>query len=191
MRIAILGWGSLIWDSRSLKIDVTLGNNGWYLNGPYLPIEFARISKDGRLTLVIRNGVKDQQVLYSISLFRNLDEAVLDLAIREGCGKNKIGKYIKEISEVTPADFIYKEKIANWIEEKENIDAVIWTNLSSSFKDKIGLELTEINAVHYLTCLPLEVQAIAEEYIRKAPVQIDTKIRIAIEDQLNWTSIKY
>lgn len=191
MRIAILGWGSLIWDSRSLKIDVTLGNSGWNLNGPYLPIEFARISKDGRLTLVIRNGVKEQQVLFSISLYNELDEAVLDLAVREGCGKNKIGIYIKEKSEVTPTEFIYKEKIVNWIEQEDDIDAVIWTNLSSSFKDKIGLELSEINAVNYLTCLPLEVQAVAEEYIRKAPEQIDTKIRNAIEDQLNWTSIKY
>ena len=191
MRIAILGWGSLIWDSRSLKIDGSIGNNGWYSNGPYLPIEFARISKDGRLTLVIRNGVKDQQVLYSISLYKNLDEAVLDLSVREECGKNKIGKYIKEKNEVTPIDFNYKEKIANWIEQEQDIDAVIWTNLSSSFKDKIGLELCDINAVNYLTCLSLEAQVKAEEYIRKAPVQIDTKIRNAIEDKLNWTSIKY
>jgi len=191
MRIAILGWGSLIWDSRSLKIDGSIGNNGWYSDGPYLPIEFARISNDGRLTLVIRNGVKDQQVLYSISLYKDLDEAVLDLAVREGCGKNKIGKYLKEKNEVTPINFIHKEKIANWIEPKQEIDAVIWTNLSSSFKDKIGLDLSETNAVNYLTHLTVEVQAKAEEYIRKAPVQIDTKIRNEIEDKLNWTSIKY
>lgn len=191
MRIAILGWGSLIWDSRSLKIDGSIGNNGWYSDGPYLPIEFARISNDGRLTLVIRNGVKDQQVLYSISLYNDLDEAVLDLAVREGCGKNKIGKYLKEKNEVTPIDFIHKEKIANWIEPKQEINAVIWTNLSSSFKDKIGLKLSDINVVNYLTSLSPEVQVKAEEYIRKAPVQINTEIRNVIEAKLSWTSINH
>ena len=191
MTIAILGWGSLIWDTRNLKIDMSIGDNGWNSNGPYLPIEFARISNDGRLTLVIKNGVQDKQVLYSISLYKNMDEAVLDLAVRENCGKNKIGKYLKDKNVFTPIDFNYKEKIANWIKLEQDIDAVIWTNLSGSFKDKIGLDLSETNAVNYLTHLTLEVQAKAEEYIRKAPVQIDTKIRNEIEDKLNWTSIKY
>ena len=191
MKIAILGWGSLIWDSRSLKIDGSIGNNGWNSNGPYLPIEFARISKNGRLTLVIRNGVKYQQVLYSISLYKNLDEAVLDLSVREECGENKIGKYIKEKNEVTPIDFNYKDKIANWIEQEQDIDAVIWTNLSSFFKDKIGLKLSDINVVNYLTSLSPEAQVKAEEYIRKAPVQINTEIRNAIEEKLSWTSINH
>ena len=50
MKIAILGWGSLIWQPKDLKFDA---NIGWKEKGPILPIEFARISKDGRLALVI------------------------------------------------------------------------------------------------------------------------------------------
>ena len=50
MKIAILGWGSLLWQPKDLQFDKEIG---WSKNGPMLPIEFARISKDGRLTLVI------------------------------------------------------------------------------------------------------------------------------------------
>ncbi len=50
MKIAILGWGSLLWQPKDLQFDKGIG---WSENGPMLPVEFARISKDGRLTLVI------------------------------------------------------------------------------------------------------------------------------------------
>lgn len=47
-KIAILAWGSLYWDKRTLAIQ-----SEWNEDGPTLPIAFSRISKDGRLTLVI------------------------------------------------------------------------------------------------------------------------------------------
>ena len=37
--IAILGWGSLIWDPRDLQFD-----GQWRENGPLFPIEFSRPS---------------------------------------------------------------------------------------------------------------------------------------------------
>jgi hypothetical protein len=52
MKIAILGWGSLVWDPASLKEHLE-GDGEFIQGGPKLPIEFSRISKDGRLTLVI------------------------------------------------------------------------------------------------------------------------------------------
>jgi hypothetical protein len=59
MQIAIVGWGSLIWCPGSLQIK-----SGWHRDGPPLPVEFARISGDGRLTLVIHPGSKEQQTLW-------------------------------------------------------------------------------------------------------------------------------
>ncbi len=46
-QIAILGWGSLIWSPRDLSMT------GQWQPGPSPPIEFARKSADGRLTLVL------------------------------------------------------------------------------------------------------------------------------------------
>ena len=51
---AILAWGSLTWEPKDLNF---IKDVGWKNYGPTLPIEFARISNNGRLTLVIsENG---------------------------------------------------------------------------------------------------------------------------------------
>ena len=50
MIIAILGWGSLIWEPKELEFDRKIG---WLENGPILPIEFARISNNKRLTSLL------------------------------------------------------------------------------------------------------------------------------------------
>ena len=48
LMIGTVGWGSLIWDSRGLPT-----RGVWFDDGPLLPIEFARESSNGRITLVI------------------------------------------------------------------------------------------------------------------------------------------
>jgi len=185
MTIAILGWGSLIWRPEKLAIDMT---KGWSTNGPVLPIEFARISSDGRLTLVIAEKGAEIQTLYAISCYKNLDEAILDLAVREGCGKNKIG-YLKKDNTGFPENNLFLTKVIDWLRSKDDIDAVIWTNLSKNFKDKLNLELTPGNAINYLRHLSQDAQAKAEEYIRKAPAVVNTPIRSAIEEALGWKII--
>jgi hypothetical protein len=186
MKIAILGWGSLIWQPKDLKYDKELG---WNESGPQLPIEFSRISGDGRLTLVIDDKAKHKQTLFAVLLYENLDEAILDLAVREGTGRKSIGYYIKATDEFFPENFSYKKEIKEWINNSE-CDAVIWTNLSRRFKDKIGLEHHLDNVIKYLETLPEEIKVIAEEYIRKAPKQIDTLIRKSLEDRFGWYAIE-
>lgn len=186
MKIAILGWGSLIWDSRTLEVEKILEGNGWFSDGPMLPIEFARISNTGRLTLVIVKGKKEVQTLYAISKFKELDHAILDLSIREDCGKNKIGYFVKSDGRFHSKSNI-QNNIESWINLNEDIDAVIWTDLSMNFRDKIGQDFTEENALNYLKYLPVDVKAGAEQYIRRAPAIIDTAVRRRIEFEFGWT----
>jgi len=186
MNIAILGWGSLIWQPEELSYDKT---RDWQENGPFLPIEFSRISNNGRLTLVIDKNVEQEvETLYAVSLYENLDLAILNLAIREGTDTSKIGFYNRQTNNIFPKDFHFSENIREWIKKTE-FDAVIWTNLSIRFKDKIGLPINADNVIKYLQTLPEETKVLAEEYIRKTPVQINTTFREKIEEKLDWKPI--
>lgn len=190
MRIAILGWGSLIWQPKELKYDKSFG---WETDGPILPIEFARISKDGRLTLVITpNGTK-VPTLYTLSDHKTTDEAVLDLAVREGSGRNSIGWYEKLKDEFFPKGFVYQDEIREWIKDKD-FDVVIWTNLGEKWERKNDKGKNEIinpnDRIGYLRKLKGPISTSAEQYIRKAPKQINTKYREKIEKELEWFPIE-
>ncbi len=80
MKIAVLGWGSLLWDPRDLRLATP-----FELPGPSLPIEFCRVSKNRRLTLIIDETFGTLCRTYSAtSICNNLSEAVENLRVREG-----------------------------------------------------------------------------------------------------------
>ena len=186
MKIAILGWGSLIWLPKDLKFDT---NSGWKENGPVLPIEFARISKDGRLTLVITPNGTEVPTLYAVSSFDSLNLAVLNLKKREGTNEKYIGSYKKSKDEFSPKEFPYKENIKNWIQTTD-FDAVIWTNLPEKWditENKAVIKTIDPNdRINYLQNLKGLESALAEEYIRNTPKQIATTYRKQIIEILGW-----
>jgi len=186
MKIAILGWGSLIWSPTTLQYNKEIG---WDKEGPKLPIEFSRISQDGRLTLVLDKNADNVQTFFTTSSYQKLDEAVLNLAERERCSTKKIGYYEKISGEFNPHDFLYKENIKEWMNSKD-FDAAIWTNLGKKFKDEIGFSHNAENVIKYLENLPEKVKNTAEEYIRKTPGNIKTPIRQVIIDRLKWTEVQ-
>jgi len=190
MKIAILGWGSLIWSPQTLNYNTTFG---WQTNGPILPIEFARISKDGRLTLVLTPNGTNTQTLYAISSYNTIEEAILNLAIREGSGRMSIGFYEKSNNQFSPINFKYKKNIEDWLEVNNDIDAVIWTNLPEKWVKETSVKIKKYiepnERIEYLKDLKGNKRAIAEEYIRKTPPQIKTKYRALIEKELNWHPI--
>lgn len=83
MKIACLGWGSLIWDPRELPMRGT-----WFEDGPLLPIEFARESADKGITLVIGEVELTVRSLWTLLSVASLDEARRKLAEREKIAKN-------------------------------------------------------------------------------------------------------
>ena len=186
MKIAILGWGSLVWNPKSLQYNQEIG---WQKDGPFLPLEFARISMDGRLTLVITSEGKEVQTLYAFSTNTTLDEAILDLAIREGSGRKSIGYYNKKRDEIYPKNFNYLENLKAWLAINPKIDAVIWTKLGANWKEPDRLKSEKQDRIEHLKALDGPSKVLAEEYIRKAPRQINTKFRQEVEKELNWFPI--
>jgi len=163
MKIVVLGWGSLIWDSRNLELP----EPSWQKDGPMLPIEFARKSNSGRLTLVIHPGAKLVQVLWATMHQTGLSDAVEVLRKREGTNIRNVGHYSEgRIHTQFP---IIKGAIEGWVRNK-NFDAVIWTDLKSNFDI-----YSEENVLEYLNSEA--DKSACREYIKKAPKQIDTEMR--------------
>ena len=171
MKIAILGWGSLIWDQRDLP---TLGV--WQKGGPVLPIEFSRISSDGRLTLVIdeKNGVP-VKTRYVESGSGTLGQAIEDLRKREGTSKSMIGVASKTINNAKAGS----DTIKDWAVDNK-WDGVIWTVLPSNFQDIKNVPFTVENGLTYLKGLSSEKRAKAWEYIERAPEEVVTPLRQAL-----------
>ena len=84
-QIAILGWGSLLWEERP---ELDRRHDEWRCDGPSLKLEFSRVSSSrlNALTLVIdsTHGAKTR-VAWCLSKRGDPDDAVDDLRCREGC----------------------------------------------------------------------------------------------------------
>lgn len=177
MDIAFLGWGSLVWDKRELKIK-----GRWKFDGPFLPIEYARKSSRGRLTLVLHPGAKRVRTLWVYSVYNNNHKAIRNLRDREGI----LPKDTYRIGYVSIYDDKFNSHVvryANSIIEKwaikKGLGAVIWTDLPGNFKP-----FSENEAIRYLK--GLKSQDNARQYIQKTPKQIKTHLRPIIKQELDW-----
>ncbi len=178
MKIACIGWGSLIWNRGDLKIK-----GDWSPDGPLLPVEFARTSQDGRLTLVIVEGVPPVQTLWAEMDCTDLQAAVDSLRQRENIGPRSAAEFIGVLRADDHADDAIKTVIKAWIISKD-IDAVIWTNLPSKFADVNHRMPTEAEAVSHLQGLSDEQLKKAALYIINTPKQIETPYRAAFRERL-------
>jgi hypothetical protein len=184
MKIGILGWGSLLTERKELEIE----NTKWYNDGPFVPIEFARISKDKRLTLVIHPAFDEVQTYYAVSIFTKLDAAIANLALREKTEKKLENvAYINfnsgEIRSKKLQDEL-KKKISIWNLNK-NLDALIWTDLDENFKASINQPFSLEASIRHLKSLNRHEFEVAKNYILKAPDQTITKHRNALTDFVN------
>jgi len=182
LKSAVLAWGSLVWDPRELE---TAG--GFAANGPLLPIEFCRISSDGRLTLAIDETFGALCKTYSApSGLDDLDAAIENLRAREGMTTARAVGFV-ETTSGRQSDFAAQSHpqavatIGAWAESL-GYDAAIWTALRSNFGDwgKAGEPFSLTAAIRYLETLEgqdPEKFAGALAYIRKAPPEVETPVR--------------
>ncbi|MBY4677441.1 hypothetical protein [Marinobacterium arenosum] len=181
MQIACLGWGSLIWNPGNLQLS-----SGWNSDGPNLPIEFARESADGRITLVLVDGVKHSPALWAILRATDIETAKADLAKREGISDKSI-KFSIGCWESNSGTSHGKcsEEISRWALGK-GLDGVVWINLKYGFRSNRDEFPTLTGVIEHLNGLSLDQKCVAEEYVRKTPVQVRTEYRIELEKKFGW-----
>ncbi len=190
MNIAILGWGSLIWCPGGLRIRTR-----WHEDGPSLAIEFARISRDDRLTLVIQPDAAEQPTYWAFSELTDLNDARQNLKIRESCNSEDIHHVLRSgVSQgAIPAGI--SQTIATWACQRTEVDAVVWTGLRSNWREKRGRDFSTDDATEFLVALEAArdrtkaVYERAREYVTHAPPNIDTAVRKAMRSR-GWNDTR-
>lgn len=180
MTIAVLGWGSLLWDPRDLNLATPFA-----LTGPKLPVEFCRVAKDHRLTLIIDENFGTLcQTYAAASACPTLPEAIENLRLREGMATAADVGFIDlatgERSRAATARHPHAvETIADWA-ETGGYTAAIWTALDDHFSARTGEPFSVSAAMRFLEHLERHDQeafARALTYIRRAPEATQTPVR--------------
>ena len=180
MRIAVIGWGSLIWSERELEVE----KGSWRSDGPLLPVEFSRISSDRRLTLVIDPRFRDITTYWKLSALKKVADARENLRIREVTPDLKDIGYL----DITNGGFGIgnsKRYLLNRIESwmiRHQLDASIWTDLEPRFEQITGNDLNLENATEFLSTLSGDPLRRAFEYIVNTPQQTVTELRDGLEN---------
>ncbi len=189
MKIAVCSWGSLIWDPRDLLI-----RGSFVPLGPELPLEFSRISggagRPRRLTLAIdpQDGVPCRSHVAQ-SAFEHLTEAVENLRLRKGMWSgadvgvlDSPGKTLSPMATARHPKAVLAMKA--WLAASD-YDAVIWTALPPNFaaRSESGTDFSTKEAIQFLETLAPNEQAAALTYVRKAPGEVQTPLRTAVNDR--------
>lgn len=172
VNIVCIGWGSLVWEPGVLRC---IGD--WQADGPHLPLEFARTSRDGRLTLVLTPEAVPVPTLWCKLDYNTGEAAQAALAGREGTSLHAIGLWPG-----SPPHFaVGAAEIAVWCKER-GVDAVIWTALRPKFESVDGAGPIDAEAAAaYLGSLDESARARAREYVQRAPKQVSTSFRPTLE----------
>lgn len=167
-RIAVLGWGSLIWNPDTLDCA-----GRWERGGPTLKLEFSRISGGNRLTLVVDpDHGRDCETYYVLSGRRTIAEAIENLRTREDMPFTRRIGVARAFGAVKAVDEATGRTMRTWTREK-GFDATIWTDLEPNFP-KFGLAYSAPEAERWLKSLEPAQRAEAHRYIANAPPTVRT-----------------
>lgn len=148
MKIAILAWGSLLWNDKQLKLE-----SNWQKSSIKLPLNFSRISDKGkgRLTLVVDQYGTNNNIYFGITKIQDLNVAINALKTREKTVKKFIG-YINlknNTYRTTNLNNHQLQTIQNWAINNK-LDAVIWTDIPPNFQEIMGEPFSVKSAMGYI-----------------------------------------
>ena len=188
-RIAILGWGSLIWDLEILTPHTT---GSWLMeHGPRLPMEFSRISPKRKLGLVVcLDPVAGVECTTNViqSTKSDISHTIDDLAARERAPLGLIGAvHCNRLRKGRMPDVC--SAVADWC-EANSWDGAVWTDLEPNFFEYTKRDFTIDAGLTYLRALPSENLVEAHNYIESAPHQTRTPLRAALAQDTWWQGLK-
>lgn len=183
MRIAIIGWGSLIWSPRDLAIETK------WRAGPRLPVEFARTAKNGRVTLALA-GTVHSSAWWALSTHRTFEAASENLRQREGSAARDIHFTSDGQLHTASAEAISEQSldaasmVHRWLRDTPDVEGAVWTGLPRNRFDPVDDLSAQV--ITYLQSLRGETLDIARAYIENAPATVETPVRSSVQDQLGW-----
>lgn len=175
MKIACLGWGSLIWKPGALPLA-----SEWYQDGPAMPIEFSRVGDGGELATAICMNAPLVQVYWAVLSVDSLPLAISALREREQIPAERVDGVGSLVLKSRPTGML-----AEWAAEKK-LDAVIWTGLPPRFESSEGRIPCAEDVLKYLDSLEGEKRKHAHDYMKQVPAEFDTPYRKVIREQLGW-----
>ncbi|MEM9371603.1 MAG: hypothetical protein AAGA26_10645 [Pseudomonadota bacterium] len=184
--IAIIGWGSLIWD---LEILAPKTRGDWQMcAGPQLKMEFTRVSPKRKMGLAV--CLDDQagalcQTHYVESIRSDISDALRDLALRERTDPQNIGAICLDTGFNRSDDPAISSEVVRWC-AANGIRGAVWTDIGPNFSDRLGIPFTVERGVTYLRSLSGESLDEAVRYIENAPVSTDTPLRRALSSDAWW-----
>lgn len=162
--------------------------------GPDLPIEFSRVSTDGRVTLVIDPDAAPIRT-YCVRLeVVDLDQAIQELALREKIAEAREAEWVGVATRDDPTrntgDTVeeVRSTISRWLLDQP-LDAVLWTALPARAPDGRFEKPSPDSLVAHLESLSGHARSRAEEYIRRAPEAVRTRNRKRFEEVFGWSAI--
>ena len=185
-KIAVIGFGSLLWDLDDLAPKVS---GEWKMyEGPVLPLEFSLISRKRHyaLALVIDYGDGAPCPTCVIDSVRSeIGAAIVDLANRERMEPTNIGFVDRNTGKSHSHREETRNTFWNWIEDS-NYDGAVWTDGERNFEALTGKAFSLRTAQDHLRSLQGISLEEARRYIRNAPARVETPLRRALDGAPWW-----
>ena len=151
-----------------------------------LPIEFSRVSVDGRVTLVIDPSAPPLRSFWAPLATPEFDAAIEALGRREKIESSRWDDWVGRHAFGDPApESTFLAGLDDWLESR-SLDAVVWTALPSRSPTGDLVVPPFSTLLAHLESLSAEPRRRAEQYVRRTPRAVRTPHRARFEATLGW-----
>tara|TARA_Y100001934_G_scaffold57703_1_gene71567 strand:+ start:3475 stop:4056 length:582 start_codon:yes stop_codon:yes gene_type:complete len=185
-KIAVIGFGSLLWDLDNLASKVS---GKWKMyQGPVLPLEFSLVSRKRHLALALVIDYLDGAPCPTCvidSIRSDISASVIDLAERERMEPSNIGFIDRASGQSHSHRKETQQTLWHWIKNSD-YDGAVWTDGERNFEDLTGKRFSLQTAQDHLWSLRGVSLEEARRYIREAPSRVETPLRKALDGSPWW-----